>query len=166
VAATAAGASVSGGGKGCGGGLVEPENGGATASADIPSGTDGVPVAASIPAGTVLDVEGELADGDGGGLVEPENGGATASADIPSGTDGVPVAASIPAGTVGDVEGELVDGDGGGVEAIGEGPGATEVSGDPENGGVTAFICDESDEGVFASVTICSGGWSGASGSP
>ena len=123
MAATAAGASVSGGGKGCGGGLVEPENGGATAWTDIPSGSDGVPVAASIPAGTWGDVEGELVEGDG-------------------------------------------DGDGGGAEGVGEGTGSARASGDPENGGVTAFISDASVEGAFASVTICSGGWSGAAGSP
>jgi hypothetical protein len=102
--------------------------------------------------------------GCGGGLVEPENGGVTAWVGILSAADEVPIAASIPAGTGGDVEGELVDG--GGVEAIGDGPGAAEASGDPENGGVTAFICDESAEGAFASVTICSGGSSGAAGSP
>jgi hypothetical protein len=102
--------------------------------------------------------------GCGGGLVEPENGGVTAWVGILSAADEVPIAASIPAGTGGDVEGELVDG--GGVEAIGDGPGAPEASGDPENGGVTAFNCDESAEGAFASVTICSGGSSGAAGSP
>jgi len=107
-------------------------------------------------------------NGCGGGLVEPENGGATASAANLPGADRVAVAASVLAGTGGDVEGELVDGDGdgGGVEAIGDGLGAGEASGDPENGGVTAVICDESAEGAFASVTICSGGWSGAAGSP
>jgi hypothetical protein len=177
MATAAAGVSVSGGGKGCGGGLVEPENGGVTAWVGILSAADEVPIAASIPAGTGGDVEGELVDGggveaigDGPGAAEasgdPENGGVTAWVGILSAADEVPIAASIPAGTGGDAEGELVDGDGGGVEAIGDGPGAPEASGDPENGGVTAFNCDESAEGAFASVTICSGGSSGAAGSP
>ena len=107
--------------------------------------------------------------GCGGGLVEPENGGVTAWAAILSGAAGVPMAAAMPAGTGGDVDGAAVGVVGGAVGGdcgVGEGPGVAEASGGPENGGVTALICDESDEGVSASVTSCSGGWSGAAGSP
>jgi hypothetical protein len=171
VAAGAAGVDVAGGGGGvkdCGGVLVGPGNPGSGALSVPPIG-EGAAAVAAVAAGASVSGGGK---GCGGGLVEPEKGGVTAWADIPSGTDGVPVAASIPSGICGDVEGDLADGDGdgegggGGVEAVGEGAGAVEASGAPENGGVTAFNCDASVEGDFASVTICSGGWSGAAGSP
>ena len=71
------------------------------------------------------------------------------------------MATAMPAGTGGAVGGDCGVGT---IGAIGEGPGVAEASGGPENGGVTALICDESDEGVSASVTSCSGGWSGAAG--
>jgi len=180
VAAGAAGVDVAGGGaksvdrvdvagggvKAGGGVLVGPWNPGSAALPVSPTGGGAVAVAATAAGASVAGG----GKGCGGGLVEPENGGVTAWAGIPSGTGGVPVATTFSAGSSGNVEGDLVDGggdgDGGGVEAVGEGTGAAGASGDPENGGVTAFICDASPEGVFASVTICSGGWSGAAGSP
>lgn len=133
--AVAVGASGADGGNGCGGGLVEPENGGVTAWVAILPGTVGVPVgfpvAAAIPAGTGGD-----GDADGADSADDDTGGGGG-------------------GGVGD-----------GAEATGAGAGAVEASGGPENGGVTAVIRDDSDEGDSASVTSCSGGWSGADGSP
>jgi hypothetical protein len=142
--AVAVGASGAGGGNGCGDGLVEPENGGVTAWVAILRGAvgvpGGVPIAAAIPAGTG-------GDGDDDGA---DDGAGSGDDDTDDDTDG----------------GGGGGGGGGGAEATGAGSGAAEASGGPENGGVMAVIPDDSDEGDPASVTSCSGGWSGAEGSP
>jgi hypothetical protein len=105
MAVAVAGASDPDGGYGCGGGVVEPENGGVTAWVAILPGTVGVPVgvpvAAAVPSGTGGDGDDEGADsgidetgggggggdgaeatGAGSGAAEasggPENGGVTA----------------------------------------------------------------------------------------